>query len=258
LVEAKGHHVPNASERLSDVLEAVSQEPTGLSAMEVADKLSMSRAASFRLLNLMVESSLLEKDANGQYRIAFRLWSMTAVALRRLPLMEASLLPMSDGVRSSGHTLILGVNRGLETYFLRKVEPVHDYVLTSVTGHRSPVNVTATGKAILAFEPQDVLDAVLAEPLPKITKLSLSGRALAEDLAKVRERGYAVNYGEGEINSRGIAVPVFDFRRRPIAGIGTSVPVNGSEDDVLPVLREVAGSIARAMGYLSDEAANLP
>src|SRR5687768_13757569 len=167
--------MPNASERLSDVLEVVSQEPAGLSAMEVAEKLSMSRAASFRLLNLMVESSLLEKDSNAQYRIAFRLWSMTAVALRRLPLMDASLLPMSDGVRCSGHTLILGVNRGLETYFLRKVEPVHDYVLAVMTGHRSPVNVTATGKAMLAFEPPEVLEAVLAEPLPKLTDRSLCG-----------------------------------------------------------------------------------
>ena len=137
--------MPNASERLSDVLEAISLEPGGMSVMEVAEKLCMSRAATFRLLNLMAESSLLEKEPDGKYHISFRLWSLTAVALRRLPLMDVSLLPMSDGVRWSGHTIILGVNRGLETYFLRKVEPVHEYVLASVTGHRSPINVTATG-----------------------------------------------------------------------------------------------------------------
>jgi IclR family transcriptional regulator, KDG regulon repressor len=226
--------------------------------MEVAERLSMSRAATFRLLNLMVDSSLLEKDPGGQYRIAFRLWSMTAVALRRLPLMDVSLLPMSDGVRCSGHTLIMGINRGLETYFLRKAELVHDYVLTSITGHRSPINVTATGKAILAFESPEVRDAILAEPLPKSTPLSLTGTDLAKDLARIRELGYAVNYGEGQSDARGIAVPVFDSRRRAIAGIGTSVPVNGSEADVLPVLQQVAGSVARAMGYLASEDVNLP
>jgi len=250
--------VPTASERLSDVLEVLSQEPAGLSVMEVAESLSMSRAATFRLLNLMVDSSLLEKEPSGHYRIAFRLWSMTAVALRRLPLMDVSLLPMSDGVRCSGHTIILGVNRGLETYFLRKVEMVHDYVLASVTGHRSPVNVTATGKAILAFESDETRSVVLADALPKLTPLSLSGDALALDLQKIRERGYAVNYGEGQIDARGIAVPVFDSRRRPIAGIGTSVPFSGIEADVLPVLQQVSNSISRALGYLATDPLNLP
>jgi IclR family transcriptional regulator, KDG regulon repressor len=250
--------VPNASERLSDVLEILSQEPAGLSVMEVGASLSMSRAATFRLLNLMVDSSLLEKDSSGQYRIALRLWSMTAVTLRRLPLMDVSLLPMSDGVRCSGHTIILGVNRGLETYFLRKVEMVHDYVLASVTGHRSPINVTATGKAILAFESEETRDAVLADDLPKLTPLSLSGDALAADLEKIRERGYAVNYGEGQMDARGIAVPVFDSRRRPIAGVGTSVPVNSSETDVVAVLQQVSSSVSRALGYLATDAVNLP
>jgi len=36
------------------------------------------------------------------------------------------------------------------------------------------------------------------------------------------------------------------------------VPVNGSEADVLSALQQVASSVARAMGYLSDEAASLP
>ena len=46
-----------------------------------------------------------------------------------------------------------------ETYFLRRVKLVHDYVLASVTGHRSPINVTATGKAILVFEEPELRDA---------------------------------------------------------------------------------------------------
>ncbi len=250
--------MPNASERLSDVLEAVSQEPAGLSVMEVAEKLSMSRAAASRLLNLMVDSYLLEKEPGGQYRISFRLWSMTAVALRRLPLMDVSLLPMADGVRWSGHTIIMGVNRGLETYFLRRVEPVHDYVMVSVTGHRQPINVTATGKVILAFEPPEVREAVLASDLPKVTDRSLTGRELAADLDRIQKKGYAVNYGEGQTDARGIAVAVFDARRRPIAGIGTSVPENGTEDDVLPALKQVSTSISRALGFLAEEVPHLP
>ncbi len=251
-------NLPNASERLSDVLEVVAQEPTGLTVMEVAEALSMSRAAAFRLLNLMVESSLLEKEDGVRYKLALRLWSMTAVALRRLPLVDACLLPMADGVRCTGHAIIMGVNRGSETYFLRKAEMIHDYVLTSTTGHRLPVHVTATGKSMLAFESAGVRNAVVHEDLPRVTPLSLQGEALEADLGRIRSRGYAVNYGEGQPDARGIAVPVFDSKKRPIAGIGTSVPINGTEEDVLPVLRQVSSSISRALGYLTDDLTHLP
>jgi DNA-binding IclR family transcriptional regulator len=81
---------------------------------------------------------------------------------------------------------------------------------------------------------------------------------LAADLEKVRARGYALNYGEGQTDARGIAVPVLDSRRRPIAGIGTSVPLNGKEADVLPVLQQVSSSISRALGYLANEPVALP
>jgi hypothetical protein len=51
---------------------------------------------------------------------------------------------------------------------------------------------------------------------------------------------------------------VFDSRRRPIGAVGTSVPDDGSEEDVLPVLRQVAGSISRSLGYVRDDAFILP
>jgi DNA-binding IclR family transcriptional regulator len=251
--------LPNASERLSDVLELVSQAPSGLSASEVAESLSLSRAASYRLLNLMVESSLLEKDSSSQlYTVALRLWSITSTALRRIPLMEASLLPMADGVRTSGLGIILGVNRGAETFFLRRVERLHDYVLATTTGHKAPIHVTATGKAILAFEPMEIQKSILAQDLRPVTARSLSGKDLLADLKAVHERGYALNFGEGQADARGIAVPVFDARRRPIAGVGSTVPMDGSEKDVLPTLRDVSHSISRSMGYVSDGGIHLP
>ena len=118
--------------------------------------------------------------------------------------------------------------------------------------------MTATGKSMLAFEPPELRSAVLCEELPKVTPLSLTGQALEADLERIRLRGYAVNYGEGQPDARGIAVPVFDSKRRPIAGVGTSVPVNGTEEDVLMVLRQVSTSISRALGYLTDDLTHLP
>ena len=101
--------MPNGPERVSEVLQLLAGEPGGLSAVEMADALELSRAAGYRLLNLMQESCLVEREPGGEkFLIAPQLWATASTALRQIPLIEASLLPMADGVRSSGHTLILG------------------------------------------------------------------------------------------------------------------------------------------------------
>jgi DNA-binding IclR family transcriptional regulator len=251
--------VPNGPERVNEVLELLAHEPAGLSALEVADCLKLSRAAGYRLLNLMVDACLLERDANGEkFTIAPQLWATASTALRHMPLLEASLLPMADGVRSSGHSIILGINRGAETIFLRRIERMLDYVLVHPTGSLAPVHLTATGRVILAYEPEEVRDHITSLHLEKRSDATLVGKDLAQELEATRSRGYALNYGVHQPDARGIAVAIFDSRRRAVAGLGTSVPEKGTEDDVLPVLREVAGAISRSLGFVREEALVLP
>ena len=58
--------MPNGSERVSEVLQLLAQQPAGLSAVEVADALEMSRAAGYRLLNLMQESCLIAREPGAE------------------------------------------------------------------------------------------------------------------------------------------------------------------------------------------------
>jgi DNA-binding IclR family transcriptional regulator len=251
--------VPNGPERVSDVLDLLAQAPAGLSAQEVADSLNLSRAAGYRLVNLMVDSSLLERVGNGEnFAVAPQLWATASTALRHIPLLEASLLPMADGVRSSGHSVILGINRDAETIFLRRVERMLDYVLVQPTGSRAPIHLTATGRAILAHEPEEVREKIISLHLERRSEATLVGKALAKELYATRSRGYALNYGVHQADARGIAVAIFDSRRRPVAALGTSVPERGTEEDVLPILREVAGAISRTLGFIREEALILP
>ena len=73
-----------------------------------------------------------------------------------------------------------------------------------------PPHVTAAGKVILAFLPEDLLEKYLEDGLyHRFTEKSLiNPKMLREELDIIRERGYAENRGEYELEVMAVASPI--------------------------------------------------
>jgi DNA-binding IclR family transcriptional regulator len=98
-----------------------------------------------------------------------------------------------------------------------------------------PAHCTAGGKALLAYR-EPWAESILAEPLERHTPDTLTlSRALAANLAKVRDRGHAAEDGEYQQGVRAVAAPVF---------VGTeavaAVSVSGQKLAVHDVVAHVA------------------
>lgn len=76
-------------------------------------------------------------------------------------------------------------------------------------GTRAPAHCTAAGKAIVAFGPPDIFEAVVARPMVAITPYTVSGRDLfAKEIAEVRRTGVAWARNEIRMNSVAVGVPI--------------------------------------------------
>ncbi len=231
----------NAAERLTDVLTQLAASPGGLSAVEVGDCLGISRAASSRLLSLMVHARLVERDARTQrYYLGLDLWILASNTLSRFHILDLSLVPMAETVKKLRTPLLLGVNRGTDTYFLRKVELVLDSVLVTSIALKTPIGESAIGKAIAAYDAS--------------TRRGQDG--LSADLKDIRSSGCSVRRGkDGAEDTRGVAAPIFDHTGRAVAGVGTYWQSERYEEErvqfALPFVRALAESLSRYMGYVS-------
>jgi IclR family pca regulon transcriptional regulator len=92
-------------------------------------------------------------------------------------------------------------------------------------GTRVPAHCTANGRVLLASLPQDEVERFLARATPEpVTSHTIVDRArLGEEIARARERGYAVVDQELELGLRTIAVPVRNFRGDVVAAMNISV-----------------------------------
>jgi DNA-binding IclR family transcriptional regulator len=102
----------------------------------------------------------------------------------------------------------------------------------------------------MAFMPTRRRQQLIEQNRAELTAVGL-GSTLEEiqlSLKKVRKAGFAVAYGEVTPGVIGIAAPVFDARRLPIASVCLTIAgslVTGSQIDVIgAMVRRAAGALS--------------
>jgi DNA-binding IclR family transcriptional regulator len=119
----------------------------------------------------------------------------------------------------------------------------------SRVGRRLPASATAMGKALMAERTGPALDALLVEPLPRLTANSIVDvEAMKTELDATRQRGYSVDLQE---NTEGLQCFGFALRYAIPAmdAISCSVPVSRLTperiEEIVSVMFDVRDQIER-------------
>lgn len=208
------------------LLEVLAARDGAAGVSELAVELGVGRSNVHRLLQALVELGyVVNEEGRGAYRASLKVWELGARALHRLDFREATAPAMRWLLAESNETVHLSVLSGDEVIYIDKLdstEPVRAY---SVIGGRAPAYCVATGKVLLAWRDESPAAALTVRPLRAYTPSTLPDTAaLANELARVRQQGCAVNRGEWRASVWGIAAPVQDRSGRVVAAIGISGP----------------------------------
>jgi DNA-binding IclR family transcriptional regulator len=95
---------------------------------------------------------------------------------------------------------------------------------------------------MLAFSPEQVVDDLLADPLPRLTKRTLAEAALRKELGTIRDQGVATERDEAVLGESSAASPIFDHGGNAVGAIG----VVDATERIFP--RGLARGLAAAVG----------
>jgi IclR family pca regulon transcriptional regulator len=119
-----------------------------------------------------------------------------------------------------------------------------------VLGSRVQAQVTAAGMLMLSMrEPQWLENWLEQHELKTYTTQTINNKdRLRLELARIRQRGWAVSEQQLELTYRGVAVPLIDRRGDLVGALNVTMPMgHESTDDavqrVLPVLLETARAL---------------
>jgi DNA-binding IclR family transcriptional regulator len=120
-----------------------------------------------------------------------------------------------------------------------------------------PCHCTAAGKALLGWR-ESWREAVLAEPLESFTERTTTGpESLRRELGRTVARGYAVEDREYELDTRGLAAPVFGASGEAVAALAVVAPMADLPADgygaVGAGVMRVAAALSRELGFVGAE-----
>ena len=218
-------------ERGFAVLEWI-REHEGGEVAEIADSLEMSSSTVHRYLDSLASEGYLVKE-DGVYHLSLNFLAFGEQARTRKDVYTnaeeyTKMLSDESGCRSS-----FVVEESGKGVYLYTSPGDHGVWTKSTIGKRFPLHVTAAGKSILAFLPEQRIQEILDEHgLVRKTSQSITDEAqLYEELELVRENGYAFNNEEQIEGVIAVGAPVKDPEGRVIGAFSVSGPANRLTED---------------------------
>ena len=204
-------------DRAVALLRATAEAPEPLTALELADRCSLTRSTAWRLLQALERHGLLERDAARRYAVGHEVVRLASAADPDALLARAARPTLEALVLATRTTANLNVLRAGGVVSIDQVSP-STVLAVDWIGIVAPLHATPSGKAALAGMTAEERAHRLPETLPRLATSTITDRAVLEaEIAVVEERGFATIVDEFEDDLNGIAVAVRGRADRPIA-----------------------------------------
>ena len=235
------------------VLEALasSERPRGIS--ELARELKLSKSNVYRLLETLRESSYVSRvDGGKAFELTLKMWRLGATAAARLDVKDAAapyLLELRDRTKETSRLTVLQGDLGI---CIDQVETQHPLRVQTPIGGVLLLYCSATGKAMLAFQPSEVIERVSGSMEKFTPATATTQKELLAELEQIRREGFAINRGERIEGVCGVAAPVMDRSGAVNASIGISGPAERLSLRTLrgygAVVRDISGRLSQCLG----------
>ena len=184
-----------AVDRALDILLCFTREQPSLSLTQIAELVRMSKTTVHRLLATLETKRFVTKDkGTGLYRLGFRLIEMASLVLQDVEIQRWARPYLQSLSNLVGETVDLAILDGSQVVYLDVIESPQRIKLAAAVGQRLPAFCTASGKAILAYMPEETVRKILGENMRKYTDhTDVSIPDILEDLRVTAGRGYAAH-----------------------------------------------------------------
>jgi DNA-binding IclR family transcriptional regulator len=237
------------------VLECFSLQAPRLPLTDIARKVGLPLSTTHRILTTLRTVGIVEQEGDRElYQLGLKLLELGSMVLANMEVHREALPCIEELVRETGETVHLGVFDGSQVVSIEKMDSPHGLASNVTIGKGAPAYCTGVGKALLAYQPDSVVEHVCRLGLAKHTQQTITDAAkLRGELAQIRVQGYAVDNMEHQPDVRCVAAPIRDHSGRVVASLSVSGPATRIPKDRIPPLaarvREVAAKLSARLGY---------
>jgi len=247
-----------ALEKALDVLDAVGDSRTGLSQVELGQRLRLPRTTLYRLLGTLVGRGLLRRDPLRRvYCLGQRCFEYARNSYAMPDLVAAAGVELRALRDISGETTYLAALDGLEVVSLERCDGAHSQRSHTEPGQRKPLHCTSQGKAILAALPPEQREAIVREiELAALTPRTITDRRrLHSELKLTATRGWSIDDEEIVTGTRCCGAAIIDTQGQVRGAISVAGPAFRLSLERVALLGPEVAEAARRIGAQLSSAA---
>ena len=241
----------SAAERLFAVLDAFNlDDADSLTATGIAARARLPLSTAHRLAEQCARWGGLERAPGGGYQVGQKLWQL-GLHSNRIPALRRHAAPILEALNvQCGHPVQIAARDATTALCLRFLPNRDGTNERAWLGWNVPLHCTGEGLILLAFAPDEVVATVLATPLRRYTRQTVtSSAALHARLAEVRAAGFVVASGEYMAGVDSIAAPIRDASGRVISALSMTVPTEQARGRFDEPVVEAGAAVSAALGW---------
>ncbi len=248
-----------SGEKLLRIIEYMAYHKEPVRVLDLSKALGINSSTALRFLLTLKNTGYVDQDpVSSRYFLTFKLCFLADHVSSSLDLRTLARPFLKQASVAFGESVCLAVERDLMVSYIDVVEGPDSMVRSMQRiGNIAPMHCTGIGKLFL-MEAGKLDQLIETKGLVRFTEHTLTSRqALSQELARVREQGYAYDNEECEIGARCVAFPIRDYTGKVIAGFSVTGPASRLTDAFitprLPFLKGISDSISEKLGFDGEE-----
>jgi IclR family KDG regulon transcriptional repressor len=199
-------------ERAISILKSFTRDDSKLSLSDMAERSNLPITTTLRITHTMESLNLLQRNEDKTYSLGTQVYLLGSIAKANFRPQQI-IYPYMRAIRDD-------TNEAVSLYGIEDEERVcFEHVESLLTmrcvmrvGDRAPLWAGAGGKVLLAFMGEDAVEREI-EKAHSITSTTVyKPEELRKDLETIRERMFAVSWGEREEGIFSVAAPIFSMQ----------------------------------------------
>ncbi|VXB65962.1 IclR family transcriptional regulator [Arthrobacter sp. 9V] len=255
---AEGPRVVQSVSRAIGLLKTLAAQSRAMTLGELAAAVGLSKPSTFHMLRTLELEGFVSKTAEAAYQLDWGLYELGSSVIRSVDLTRVARVHLDDLAELTGEAVLLSILDGDSVLYLDRGQAVESFAMVANMGRRSPLHTNASGKVLLAYQPEQFISDFLGQPLvPRTQATLIDPRELAQALAAVRLNGYSTCWEEEELGLCSVAVPVRDYTGNVCAAMAVAGPAqrvnHATGPGLVDLLLAAAARVSRALGAPAEQ-----
>lgn len=250
----KSKYLVASVDRAIELLFILENSPREMGVTELSRELGVQKSTVHNLLQTLLARDFVRQTDTGHYTLGFRLMPLGLACTERLNIRRIASPYLKELAAEAEEVALLAVLSAGQLTIVDKVEPKRPVFLIPRFDYCNTFHSTALGKVFLAYSAAPFQEKVMAEPLPCYTAKTIGNKKiLAEQLALIREQGYAVASDETIQGVTCIGAPIINANGK----LEAAITVSGATawftkerlETIVQIMKEKTTAISKQLGY---------